>query len=363
MRIGIIGLEQSGKTTLFSALTSASGDEAQAAKGKRDAHMSIVKVPDSRLDRLYELYPTAKKTQATIEYVDVGGLAKGSTQRKGFQEQFLGNVRNVDALLCVLRLFENDLVPHAEGSIDPVRDWAIIEDEFLFSDLAVLDNRIQKLEKEVKKIKGDTKKHELELLKRCFSTLESEQPLREIEFSEEDEKALRGFQFLTAKPILLVLNIDEDALAKQEEILAQYKEMASGRNKVLVCLSANLEMEIAQLPDEDRETFQEEMGIAEPALNKMIRYSYDLLGLIPFFTAGEQEVRAWTIRKNTRAQNAAGEVHSDIERGFIRAEVVEFEKLSELGSFAKCKDAGVLRLEGKDYIVKDGDVVTYRFNV
>lgn len=362
MRIGILGLEQSGKSTLFNALTASNAGEA-GAKGKHSAHLSIVKVPDARLERLHELFPTGKKVQATIEYLDIGGLSKGSTQRKGFQEQFLANVRNVDTLLCVLRLFESEMVPHPEGSVDPARDWSIIQDEFTLSDMAVLENRIERVRKEIGKIKADGKKEELVLLERCYAALESEQPLRELEFTDEEEKKLRGFQFLTLKPVLLVLNISESDIGDEAALAEKYRDLAAGKNKVLVCLSANLEMEIAQLPEEDKATFQEEMGITEPALNKMIRYSYDLLGLIPFFTAGEQEVRAWTIRKNTRAQIAAGAIHSDIERGFIRAEVVEFEKLSELGSFAKCKDQGVLRLEGKDYIVKNGDVITYRFNV
>lgn len=355
-------MEQSGKTTLLSALTQSAGGD-HAAKGKQSAHLSIVKVPDPRLDRLHHLFQGSRKVQTTIEYLDIGGLSKGSTQRKGFQEQFLGNLRTIDTLLCVLRQFENDMVPHAEGAVDPARDWSIIEEEFLFSDMAVLENRIERLTKEVKKLKDKELQQELELLQRCYSTVESEIPLREMEFTDEEEKRLRGFQFLTAKPVVMVLNIGEDEIEQESALLEKYGSLAEGKNKVLLCLSANLEMEIAQLPDEDKATFQEEMGITEPALNKMIRHSYDLLGLIPFFTAGEQEVRAWTIRKETRAQNAAGAIHSDMERGFIRAEVVAFEKLSELVTFAKCKEQGVLRLEGKDYIVKNGDVITFRFNV
>jgi len=363
MRIGIIGLEQSGKTTLFHALTQSGGDTPAQASGKREAHLSIVKVPDARLDRLHELYPTGKKTAATIEYLDVAGLGKGATQRKGFQEQFLANLRNVDALLCVLRAFESDSVPHPEGSLDARRDCDIIAGEFLFSDMAILENRITRLEKDVKKIKDGSIKLELELLKRCYAAIEEETPLRELEFSPAEEKMMRGFQFLTAKPILLVLNIGENDLNREEQLLAEYADLASGNNKVLVSLSAHIEMEIAQLPDEDKAVFQEDLGIKEPALHKMIRHSYDLLGLMSYFTAGEKEVRAWTIRKGTRAQEAAGEIHSDIERGFIRAEVVDFETLSQLGSLVKCKDQGVLRLEGKDYIVRDGDVITFRFNV
>ena len=363
MQIGIIGLDQAGKTTLFGALTQSSKGPAPPAAGKRNANLSIVKVPDPRLDRLHELYPTAKKVQADIEYLDVGGLAKGATQRKGFQEQFLANLRNVDALLCVLRVFENDAVPHSEGSIEVRRDWRIIEEEFLFSDMSILDSRIQKLNKEIKKIKGQDKQQELDLLNKCLSALEEEKPLRELSLTVSEEKALRGYQFLTAKPILLVLNISEDDLDKETEILKEYSDMVTDNSQGLVALSARLEMEIAQLPDEDRASFQEELGIREPALNKMISNSYELLGLIPFLTAGEKEVRAWTIRKNTRAQDAAGEIHSDIQRGFIRAEVVDFDTLSELGSLVKCKEKGVLRLEGKDYIVQDGDVITFRFNV
>lgn len=358
MRIGIIGLDQSGKTTLFHALTAGKGP----ASGKKDANVSVVKVPDPRLDRLHELFPTGKKVEATIEYLDVTGLSKGSTQRKGFQEQFLAAIRNIDAFVCVLRQFEEASIPHAEGCIDPERDWSIIQDEFLFSDLAVLENRIAKLEKDVKKTKDDARQRELTTLQKSYAALESERPLRAVDFNQEEATILRGFQFLTAKPILLVLNVGENELAVKQ-LNETWQAVADNRNIEVLSLSAKIEMEIAQLADEDKALFQEELGIDEPALNKVIRHSYNLLGLIPFFTAGEKEVRAWTIRKNTRAQNAARAIHSDIERGFIRAEVVEFEKLSELGSFAKCKDQGVLRLEGKEYIVKDGDVITYRFNV
>jgi len=363
MQIGIIGLEQSGKTTLFNALTSSSGDIEAGAGSKKEANLSNVKVPDPRLDRLHELYPTAKKTPATIEYLDVGGLAKGSTQRKGFIEQFLASLRNVDALLCVLRNFENAAVPHPEGDVEPRRDWRIIEEEFFFADMAILEGRIERLRSELQKVKKPELQKELELLERCFAALESETPLRQLELASEEEKALRGFQFLTAKPVLLVLNIDEAQLARESEITGEFADLSDAANIGLVCLSAKLEAEIAGLPDEDRDDFRREMGIKEPALNKMIRSSYALLGLISFFTVGEKEVRAWTIRKGNRAQLAAGEIHSDIERGFIRAEVVDYENLNRLGSLTKCREQGVLRLEGKDYIVQDGDVITFRFNI
>lgn len=363
MQIGIIGLEQSGKTTLFNALTSSSGDIATGPGAKKEAHLSNVKVPDPRLDRLHELYPTAKKTPATIEYLDVGGLARGSTQRKGFIEQFLASLRNVDALLCVLRIFENESVAHPEGDIDPRRDWRIIEEEFFFADMAILEGRMERLRSELKKIKKPELQKELDLLERCFAALESETPLRQLELTPAEEKSLRGFQFLTAKPVLLVLNIDEEKLARESEVAGDFSELADSANIGLVSLSAKLEAEIAGLPEEEQDDFRRELGIEEPALNKMIRSSYALLNLISFFTVGEKDVRAWTIKKGTRAQLAAGEIHSDIERGFIRAEVVDYENLNQLGSWAKCRDQGVLRLEGKEYIVQDGDVITFRFNI
>ncbi|MFQ5709508.1 MAG: redox-regulated ATPase YchF [bacterium] len=363
MKIAIIGLPQSGKTTLFNAISKSSADTGPAGSSLKHAHHSIIKVPDRRLDALHQLFPTARKVQATVEYVDVAGLEKGSTQRKGFQEQFLANLRNVDALICVLRAFENAAVPHPEGSVNPERDRAIIEDEFFISDMTILEARIQKLEKELKKIKDAPGRRELELLRKCLQGLESETPLREQEWSTEEAKMLRGFQFLTAKPILYVLNIHEDDIPRDFEIKQAHAKLAQGRNQDLVCLSTEVEMEIAQLSEDDAQVFRQEMGIKEDALSKVIRSSYALLGLLSFFTAGDKEVRAWTIRKGANAQAAAGAIHSDMERGFIRAEVVEFEKLLECGSFAKCKEQGVLRLEGKEYVVQDGDVVTFRFNV
>lgn len=363
MRIGIVGLPQSGKTTLFNALTKSSTETGFSAGGKRETHLGIVKVPDSRLDILHALTGKEKKISATIEYVDVAGLEKGSTQRKGFQEQFLGNLRNVDALLCILRHFKNEAVPHPEVNINPKRDLRIIEEEFLLSDLAILEGRIQKLESEIKKTKSEVHQRELELLKRCFHALELPEPLRELDFTQEEEKFLRGFQFLTAKPIMIVLNIGEEDISKELEIKQEFRDLVVGKKRDLVCLSVKLEMEIAQLSADDAETFRKEMGLSEAALSRVIRSSYELLGLISFFTVGQHEVRAWTIKYGTPAQRAAGAVHSDMERGFIRAEVVDFNTLEKLGTLSKCKDQGLLRLEGKDYIVQDGDVITFRFNV
>ncbi len=356
-------MPQSGKTTLFNTLTRTSLDAAQKSFGKQEAHLSIVKIPDTRLDRLHQLNSQTKKVQTTIEYVDVGGLSKGSTQRKGFQEHFLGNLRNVDAMLCVARNFKNDAVPHPEGNIDPERDFSIIEEEFLFSDLAIMEVRIQKLSAELAKTKNVEGQRELELLKKCLENLESEIPLREVEFSQTEQKITKGFHFLTAKPMLLVVNIGEEDVRTEEKVRQKFSTIAEGKKIILECVSAEIEMEIAQLPENERDAFQEELGIKESALNKIIRDSYQLLGVISFFTVGDKEVRAWTIQQGARAQTAAGAVHSDMERGFIRAETVDFNTLSDLGSLIKCKEQGVLRLEGKDYIVHDGDVITFRFNV
>lgn len=363
MRIGIIGLPQSGKTTLFTALTASSTAPTTTRFDKKEAHLSIVKVPDPRLDRLHELYSQAKSVPATIEYLDVGGLAKGSTQRSGFQEQFLSKLRNVDALLCVLRNFSDEAVPHPEGTIDPKSDLLTIETEFFLSDMAILEGRIDRLGSELKKTKNEQGQRELTVLQKCLDSLESETPLRELNFNPSEQKIIKGFQFLTAKPMLLIINIDEKEVSDDEEIRRAFAGIVKGKNIVLDCVSAKLEMEIAQLPEDEKELFQKEMGITEPALHKLIRDSYDLLGLISFFTAGDKEVRAWTIKKNTRAQSAAGAIHTDMERGFIRAEVVDFDTLSQLGSLVKCKEKGLLRLEGKEYTIKDGDVVTFRFNV
>ncbi len=363
MNRGIVGLPQSGKTTLFNALTKTSKELKDDWGTKKESHVSVVKVPDPRLDLLQQLTGKERKVAATVEYVDVGGLEKGSTQRKGFQEQFLANLRNVDALLCVLRYFQNEAVPHPEGNIDPKRDLDIIEEEFLISDFSILEGRIQKLEADLKKMKNEELQRELELLQRCFQSVESEKPLRELDFTTEEEKLLRGFQFLTAKPILLVLNISEADLNRGDEIEKEFSYLVGGKKRDLVCVCVELEMEIAQLAEEDALAFQKEMGITESALQKVIRKSYDLLGLISFFTIGKHEVRAWTIKQGTPAQSAAGAVHSDMERGFIRAEVVDFDTLKDLGSITKCRDQGLLRLEGKEYLVKDGDVINFRFHV
>jgi hypothetical protein len=362
MQIGIVGLNQSGKTALFNALTGGAIQTGIAGAGKREAHVGIVKIPDTRLDALHELEPKARKVQTTLECVDVAGVTKGSGA-KGFDDQFLGALRTVDAIVLVARGFDNPAVPHDEGSVDASRDIRAVLDEFLFSDLAIVDNRIPRLEAQLRKSKNEKQERELALIKGCHARLENNQPLREMELSIDDEKLLRGYQFLTSKPLLIVVNMNESDIPRTTAIEEDYRQQFSGNKVDCVALSAAIEMEISQLGVEDAENFRKDLQIVEPALNKMIRTAYNLLGLISFFTFGDKEVRAWTCRRGATASQAAGVIHSDFERGFIRAEVTFYEDLLRLKSWARCREQALLRLEGRDYLVKDGDVIEFRFNV
>jgi len=359
MEVGIIGLPVSGKTTLFSTLSGQSAEPAFGG-GKVEVHRGVVKVPDGRLDRLTEIFNPRKKVPATIEYIEVGGMDSEASASKGFDPQFLHVLKNTAAICVVIRAFENEFHPHPAGSINITRDIQIIETEFLLSDLSIVENRIERLEKQVKKAKEEESLRELALLKKCHQHLETEKALREMEFSEEEALMIRGFQFLSAKPLILVINIGENDIARETEITSQIPEKP---NVKVIALCAKVEQEISQLAEEDRALFLEELGITEPALNKLIRTSFDLLGLISFFTVGDDECRAWTIKKNLTAPKAAGAIHSDFERGFIRAEVVHYNDFINMKSMAKCREHGLLRLEGKNYIVKDGDILNIRFNI
>ncbi len=362
MEIGIIGLPLSGKTTLFSTLTGLDTSSSHGG-GKVEVHRGVVGVPDLRLDKLTEIFQPKKQVNATIEYIEVGGLEKEAARGKGFDPQFLAVLKNTDALCHVVRAFEDQVFPHPEGSIDVKRDVEIVETEFILSDLAIVENRIARLEKQIMRAKTDEDVKELALMKRCLETLENEKPLRNMDFSEEERRKVRGYQFLSAKPQILVVNYGEADIPRESEFLSRLDSFVASGNMAVTGLSAKVELEISKLEQEDRALFLAEMNISEPALNKLIRQSYDLLGLISFFTVGEDECRAWTIRHQTPAQKAAGAIHSDLERGFIRAEVVHYDDFIESGSLAKCREKGVLRLEGKDYIVQDGDIITVRFNV
>ena len=357
MKVGILGLPQVGKSTLFSLLTGAPAPQ----PGKPDPRIGIARVPDSRLEELQKLFSPKKKTPATIEFVDVPGVAKGD----GSSLIDLPALRGADAFLHVVRAFANDSVAHAEGSVDPERDVEMLELEFMLADLGLVTTRLERLEATIKKLNKAEDRAELELLSRLKKHLESETPLREIELAPDDRKKMKNYSLLSIKPLVIAMNLGDADIKQPETILEKPKiaALAKGKNVALCAVSATIEAEIAELSAIDAQVFRDDLGLKEPGLDRIVRSAYGLLGLISFLTAGEDECRAWTIRRNTRAQLAAGEIHSDIERGFIRAEVVPYETLIAAGSFAACKEKAALRLEGKDYIVQDGDVINFRFNV
>ncbi|HHV95971.1 MAG TPA: redox-regulated ATPase YchF [Clostridiaceae bacterium] len=362
MKIGLVGLPAVGKTTLFNLLTGAEPDTTDYSKIKVEGTLGIAKVPDERVDFLAKLYNPRKITYATIEVIDLPGLVKGSSMGEGVGNKFLENVRKTDALIHIVRAFENDNVPHVDGNIDPMRDIETINLELLFSDLGVIENRIHRIETGKKITKENLA--ELEVLKKCREGLENGVLLHNIELSEEERNLLKTFSFLSEKPIIFVINLDEKQFTSKDypgkEELASYTKQF---NIPMIELCIKSELEISQLDPEDRKLFMEDLGITETGIDKLARTTYDYLGLISFLTTGEDEVKAWTIKRGTTAKKAAGKIHSDIEKGFIRAEVCKFEHLKELGSMQKVKEKGLLTLEGKDYIVQDGDIINFRFNV
>ena len=362
MKIGLIGLPTVGKTSLFNLLTGSNIEVTEFSQGKVEANLGIAKIPDERIDFLTSIYKPNKTTYATIEVIDVPGLVKGSSAGKGVGNQFLDNIRKVDLLVHVLRVFENDNVIHAEGSIDPMRDIETINLELLFADLGVIENRINRIETSKKVTKENLA--ELEVLKKCREGLENGLLLNNIDLTDEEKEILKTFSFLSEKPMILVANVDEvQFMEKDYPSRKDLLEFAASTNTPLIELSIKTELEISELDPEDREMFMEEIGIKESGIDLLAKTSYDHLGLISFLTAGEGEVRAWTINKGTKAKEAAGKIHSDIEKGFIRAEVCKFEHLKEYGSMAKVKEKGLATLEGKEYIVEDGDIIEFRFNV
>lgn len=358
MRIGLFGFPRTGKSSLFGLLT---GATATSAGGRDAAQLGIAKVPDPRLDALTAMHKPKKTTPATVEYMDLAAIEKGEAAEGLPLEQ----LRTVDALAHVVRAFRDESIPHSEGSIDAARDASTMETELILADHTIAEKRLQKLELAVKKINKDEDKKDLETLRRCLAALEKEIPLRNLEFHDDEIKRLRGFTFLSLKPLLLVVNADEADARKLDDGAAAFglADFAKRPNTGVVALSAKIEAEISQLDRADADAFRAELGIVSPALDRMIRASYHLLGSISFFTAGEDECRAWTIRRGTKARQAAGAIHSDIEKGFIRAELCAYEALMASGSWAACRDKGTLRLEGKEYEMQDGDVVNFRFNV
>jgi GTP-binding protein YchF len=358
MKTGIIGLPLVGKTSLFRILTKANLSE-QAYSNPREAHVGVAKVPDERLDKLAALYNPKKLTHASVEYVDVGAIGQDALK----ETAYVGHLRNVDALIHVVRAFEDPAVPHV-GAIDPLRDIKNVDFDLMVSDLGQIEKRLERLEKDLKKMRSPELEKENELMIKAKAHLETEKPLREMEMTPDDKKRLRGFMFLSEKPILYVLNIGESTQLGQdlEAAVGQYKltEVAARPNAGASAICGKVEAELSEMSDEDAAEFLGSYGLTESGLSRLIRTSYHLLGLISFFTAGEDECRAWTIPLNTRAQNAAGAIHSDLEKHFIRAETIRWDQLLDAGSEANARAKGTLRLEGKDYIVQDGDVMHIR---
>jgi ribosome-binding ATPase len=361
MKIGLLGFPKVGKTSLFNILTGSHLEVEKFSTGKAEPHLGIARVPDARLDRLAAMFKPRKMTPAVVEYLDIQGLSRGEAK----DPLFLREMRNVDAIAHVVRAFADDEIPHSEGTLDPRRDLETMETEFLLSDLDVASRRVDKLKLNLRKTKNPEDEKELVVLTRCLEALERETPIRALEFSPEEEKRLRGFAFLTAKPLLGVVNMGEADAGKIDSFQAHYAlEAFQGRPKAALCaVSAKIEMEIASLASEDAAGFLQDLGIREPCLERILRASHRLLGLSVFFTGGEDEVKAWSIPEHCPAHRAAGVIHSDIERGFIRAEVVAYDRLMEAGSLAVARDRGWLRQEGKEYRVADGDVINFKFNV
>lgn len=365
MKLGIVGLPNVGKSTLFNSITKAGAESANYPFCTIDPNVGVVAVPDERLTKLAALYNSQKITPAVIEFVDIAGLVKGASKGEGLGNQFLANIRECDAIVHVVRCFEDANVIHVEGSVDPRRDIETINLELIFADLETLEKRIARTGKLANNDKGA--KQELVTLKRLKERLEAGLPARGIELSDEDEEAFVNSLFLlTSKPVIFAANVAEEDLADDgasNPHVAAVREYAKESGSGVFVISAQIEAEIAELSDEEKTEYLETLGLSESGLDKLIRASYDLLGLMSFLTAGEKETRAWTIKKGTKAPQAAGKIHSDFERGFIRAEVINYQELLDCGSLSVARDKGLVRLEGKDYVVQDGDTIVFRFNV
>lgn len=362
MKIAIIGLANSGKTTIFNALTGLNLETTvYPTQASAEPHHGVVKVPDPRIDRLAEIYKPKKTTYATVEYIDYIGLTKGDMDQN---RKVSDLIKDADAVLHVVRAFEEESVVHPLGGVDPKRDVETIELEMIYGDLELVDKRLERMEQGARRGKKPDES-EKKLLLKCKEILEKETPLRDVAFSDEELKAMSHLQFMSMKPEVVVLNVGEADMNSEgtRVAVAQAEALFKGGQVRVLSVCGKIEMEIAQLPAEEAKAFLDDLGIAEPALNKLIRVSYDLLGLISFLTSGEDEVRAWTIRKGMNAQKAAGRIHSDIERGFIRAEVISFDDFISCGTMAAAREKGLLRLEGKTYEVSDGDIINFRFNV
>ena len=364
MKLGIVGLPNVGKSTLFNSLTKAGAESANYPFCTIDPNVGVVPVPDERLDVLTKMYNSKKTVPAVIEFVDIAGLVKGASKGEGLGNQFLSNIREVDAIVHVVRCFEDTNVVHVDGSINPLRDIETINFELIFSDIEILDRRIAKNSRAANNNKDIAK--EVEFMKRIKEHLENGKLAITFEVDGEDEEAwIADYNLLTRKPVIFAANVAEDEVAEDDDndYVKAVKEYAKEYGSEVFKVCAQIEQEISELEDDEKKMFLEDLGLAESGLDKLIRASYSLLGLISYLTSGEDETRAWTIKIGTKAPQAAGKIHTDFERGFIKAEVVNYKDLLESGSYAGAREKGLVRMEGKEYVVKDGDVILFRFNV
>ena len=362
LKCGIIGLPLSGKSTVFNVVTRAGAEVKPYASGKTDPNRAMVNVPDTRFDDLVTIFEPRKETPATVEFVDLAGLSRNASKGEGLGNSFLSFVSESDALVHVIRFFENPDVPHPESTIDPVRDWNIVEMELIFRDLAVIENRLSRLQAKKKNIPAE--QAEQVLLEKCQACLLEEKPLRDLGLTAEEMRMLSGFAFVTLKPELIAANLDEGQTDDAMPQLKDLRVLAAEKGLSVVKVFGKMEMELAELPPEEQSEFMKDLGIEEPGRNRLISEAYSMLGLISFFTTGKDEVKAWTLRKGENAVDAAGVIHSDLARGFIRAQVVSYDDFkSHESSFTKCREKGVLKLEGKEYRVSDGDMIEIRFNL
>lgn len=365
MRLGIVGLPNVGKSTLFNAITKAGAESANYPFCTIEPNVGVVDVPDKRLDVLEKMYNSKKKVHASIEFYDIAGLVKGASKGEGLGNKFLSHIRESAAIVHVVRCFEDDNIVHVEGSVDPIRDIETINLELIFSDLEVLERRMEKTIKLARS--GDKKsKADMEVMEKVKAHLEAGKPVRTLEFNDDENELVRELFLITSKPVLYAANISEDDLLSdnaENEFVNRVKTHAASENSEVITICASLEEQLSTLSDEEQQEMLSEYGLTESGLDKLIHSSYKLLGLMSFLTAGPDEVRAWTINLGTKAPKAAGKIHTDIERGFIRAEIVSYDDLVSCGGESGAKEKGLFRLEGKDYIMKDGDVVNFRFNV
>ena len=363
LQCGIVGLPNVGKSTLFNALTSAKALAANYPFATKDPNVGVITVPDPRLDKLEELVNPQRVVPTTVDIVDIAGLIRGASKGEGLGNQFLANIREVDAIIHVVRCFDDDNVVHVDGNVDPVRDKDTIDTELIFKDIETVEKRLEKLKKAAKSGEKEAVKV-VGIAEKILAHLEAGQPARSLEVENDEAELLKDMMLLTAKPILYVCNVDMDAIEDGNAHTEAFKNAVAAENAEVLHISAGIEADIAELETlEERQEFIDEMGLDEPGVNRVIRGAYRLLNLITYFTAGEKEVRAWTIREGTKAPGAAGVIHTDFEKGFIRAEVIKYNDYVQLGSEQAVKEAGKLGVEGKEYVVADGDVMHFRFNV